>query len=127
MEQHGRDRHLRRKRRLLELTPPNGDRWGPGTRIPALVISPYAKKGYVDYQVFNTRFDGHTRARGRAAMKETKPQAIVSAEGSDQGEEASPEEIAKAQARAAHKARMTVDGGMSSIQIMHMFGAPLAC
>ncbi|WP_321899144.1 hypothetical protein [Paraburkholderia heleia] len=43
------------------------------------------------------------------------------------GEEASPEEIAKAQVRAARKARMTVDGGMASIQIMHMFGAPMAC
>ncbi len=30
-----------------------GDRWGPGTRIPALVISPFAKRGYVD----KTRYD----------------------------------------------------------------------
>ncbi|MBN3771194.1 hypothetical protein [Burkholderia sp. Se-20378] len=44
-----------------------------------------------------------------------------------QGDEANPEEIAKAQVRAARKARMTVDGGMSSIQIMQMFGTPLAC
>lgn len=28
--------------------PPKADRWGPGTRIPAIIISPYAKKGYVD-------------------------------------------------------------------------------
>ena len=30
-----------------------GDRWGPGTRIPTLVVSPFAKKGYVD----KTRYD----------------------------------------------------------------------
>ncbi|MGI9142964.1 MAG: acid phosphatase [Fluviibacter sp.] len=28
--------------------PPNGDYWGPGTRIPAIIISPFAKKGFVD-------------------------------------------------------------------------------
>jgi phospholipase C len=25
-----------------------GDRFGPGTRIPTLIISPYAKRGFVD-------------------------------------------------------------------------------
>jgi len=25
-----------------------GDRWGPGTRIPAIVVSPWAKRGYID-------------------------------------------------------------------------------
>ncbi|SAK93288.1 acid phosphatase [Caballeronia ptereochthonis] len=34
--------------------PPKGDRWGPGSRIPALVISPFAKKGYVDHTVYDT-------------------------------------------------------------------------
>lgn len=34
--------------------PPAGDRWGPGTRIPALVISPYAKKGFVDHTLYDT-------------------------------------------------------------------------
>ena len=34
--------------------PPKGDRWGPGTRIPALVISPYAKKGFVDHTQYDT-------------------------------------------------------------------------
>ena len=28
--------------------PPKADRWGPGSRVPAIIISPYAKKGYVD-------------------------------------------------------------------------------
>lgn len=36
------------------VAPPNGDRWGPGSRIPALVISPLAKKRYVDHTVYDT-------------------------------------------------------------------------
>jgi acid phosphatase len=68
--------------------PPKGDRWGPGTRIPALVISPFSKKGYVDHTVYDTasilRFmtrvfrletldgvkqrDDAMRARGQAPM-----------------------------------------------------------
>jgi phospholipase C len=31
------------------VAPPKGDRWGPGTRVPAIIISPFAKKGYVDH------------------------------------------------------------------------------
>jgi acid phosphatase len=31
-----------------------GDRWGPGTRIPTLVVSPFAKKGYVDKTSYDT-------------------------------------------------------------------------
>ncbi|MBI2754992.1 MAG: acid phosphatase [Betaproteobacteria bacterium] len=38
--------------------PPSGpgwsDRWGPGTRIPTLIISPYAKRGYVDKTPYDT-------------------------------------------------------------------------
>jgi len=33
---------------------PKGDRWGPGTRIPALVVSPFARKGYVDKTQYDT-------------------------------------------------------------------------
>jgi phospholipase C len=33
--------------------PPVVDRWGPGSRVPAVVISPYAKRGFVDH----TRYD----------------------------------------------------------------------
>jgi phospholipase C len=29
--------------------PPKVDRWGPGPRVPAIVISPLAKKGFVDH------------------------------------------------------------------------------
>ncbi|HEY1722760.1 MAG TPA: acid phosphatase [Magnetospirillaceae bacterium] len=31
-----------------------GDRWGPGTRIPAIIISPFAKKHFVDHTVYDT-------------------------------------------------------------------------
>ncbi|WP_347985710.1 acid phosphatase [Methylomonas sp. AM2-LC] len=34
--------------------PPKGDLLGPGTRIPALIISPYAKKGFVDHTQYDT-------------------------------------------------------------------------
>jgi acid phosphatase len=34
--------------------PPSGDRWGPGTRIPTLLIGPMAKKGFVDHTVYDT-------------------------------------------------------------------------
>jgi acid phosphatase len=34
--------------------PPPGDMWGPGTRVPAIVISPFAKKGFVDTTVYET-------------------------------------------------------------------------
>ena len=36
------------------VAPPKGDRWGPGSRIPAIVISPYAKKGQVDHSFYDT-------------------------------------------------------------------------
>ena len=36
------------------VAPPKGDRWGPGTRIPAIVVSPYAKKGAVDHSFYDT-------------------------------------------------------------------------
>ncbi|WP_182888744.1 acid phosphatase [Burkholderia pseudomallei] len=36
------------------VAPPKGDRWGPGTRIPAFVISPFAKQGFVDHTQYDT-------------------------------------------------------------------------
>ena len=36
------------------VAPPKGDRWGPGSRIPAIVISPFAKKGAVDHSFYDT-------------------------------------------------------------------------
>src|SRR5258708_39274820 len=34
--------------------PPKGDLIGPGTRIPALVISPFARRGFVDHTPYDT-------------------------------------------------------------------------
>jgi acid phosphatase len=36
------------------VAPPKGDRWGPGTRIPALIVSPHARKGHVDHTLYDT-------------------------------------------------------------------------
>ena len=36
------------------VSPPAPDRWGMGTRIPALVISPHTKKGFVDHTIYDT-------------------------------------------------------------------------
>ena len=34
--------------------PPKSDRWGPGTRIPAIIVSPYARKGFIDHTTYDT-------------------------------------------------------------------------
>jgi phospholipase C len=36
------------------IVPPNVDQNGYGLRVPALVISPYAKRGYIDHQVLSS-------------------------------------------------------------------------
>ena len=36
------------------VAPPKGDKIGPGTRIPAIIVSPYAKKGTVDHTQYDT-------------------------------------------------------------------------
>jgi phospholipase C len=36
------------------VSPPVIDRWGPGPRIPAVIVSPWAKKGYVDHTRYDT-------------------------------------------------------------------------
>jgi phospholipase C len=36
------------------VAPPTRDRWGPGIRVPAIVISPFAKRGYVDHTQYDT-------------------------------------------------------------------------
>jgi len=33
---------------------PKADRWGPGTRVPALIVSDFARKGYVDKTQYDT-------------------------------------------------------------------------
>ena len=36
------------------VAPPKVDRWGPGTRIPAVIVSPYARRGFVDHTPYDT-------------------------------------------------------------------------
>jgi acid phosphatase len=33
--------------------PPRADRWGPGSRVPALIVSPFAKTGVVDHTLYD--------------------------------------------------------------------------
>ena len=36
------------------VAPPKIDRWGPGARVPTIVISPFAKKGFIDHTIYDT-------------------------------------------------------------------------
>jgi phospholipase C len=36
------------------VAPPKGDRWGPGSRVPTVIASPFAKKGFVDHTEYDT-------------------------------------------------------------------------
>ena len=36
------------------VAPPKIDRWGPGVRVPTVLISPYARRGYIDHTVYDT-------------------------------------------------------------------------
>ena len=36
------------------VAPPKVDRWGPGSRVPAIIISRYAKRHYVDHTQYDT-------------------------------------------------------------------------
>jgi phospholipase C len=36
------------------VAPPTIDRWGPGVRVPTVIISPFARKGYVDHTQYDT-------------------------------------------------------------------------
>jgi acid phosphatase len=36
------------------VAPPKGDRWGPGTRVPAIIVSPLAKPRCIDHAVYDT-------------------------------------------------------------------------
>ncbi len=62
------------------IAPPKADRFGPGSRIPTLIISPFSKKGYVDHTRYDTtsilRF--LTKRYGLPALEgvETRDKAI---------------------------------------------------
>jgi phospholipase C len=36
------------------VAPPVVDRWGPGTRVPTIVISPFARNGFIDHTQYDT-------------------------------------------------------------------------
>jgi acid phosphatase len=36
------------------VAPPKGDRWGPGNRVPAIIVSPHARRGAVDHTIYDT-------------------------------------------------------------------------
>jgi phospholipase C len=36
------------------VAPPVVDRWGPGIRVPTLIISPFARRGFVDHNLYDT-------------------------------------------------------------------------
>jgi phospholipase C len=36
------------------VAPPKKDRWGPGNRVPTLIISPFVKRGFVDHSEYDT-------------------------------------------------------------------------
>jgi phospholipase C len=36
------------------VAPPKADRWGPGSRVPAIIVSPYARMGTVDHTLYDT-------------------------------------------------------------------------
>jgi phospholipase C len=36
------------------VAPPKIDRWGPGTRVPAIIVSPFAKRHFVDHTTYDT-------------------------------------------------------------------------
>jgi phospholipase C len=36
------------------VAPPRGDIFGPGSRVPAIIVSPFAKRGFVDHTQYDT-------------------------------------------------------------------------
>ncbi|GCB04269.1 acid phosphatase [Ralstonia sp. SET104] len=60
---------------------PKADRWGPGTRIPAIIVSPFAKKGFVDHTQYDTasilRLITHRFALPQLAGLKERDRALV--------------------------------------------------
>jgi acid phosphatase len=40
--------------RADQVAPPTVDRFGPGSRVPGIIISPFARRGFVDHTVYET-------------------------------------------------------------------------
>jgi phospholipase C len=36
------------------VAPPQGDRWGPGARVPTIIISPFARHGFIDHTQYES-------------------------------------------------------------------------
>ena len=36
------------------VAPPKLDKWGPGARVPTIIVSPFAKRAYVDHTLYDT-------------------------------------------------------------------------
>lgn len=36
------------------MPPPKVDRWGPGVRVPTVIVSPFAKRGFVHHTLYDT-------------------------------------------------------------------------
>ena len=36
------------------VAPPRADRWGPGIRVPTVIVSPFAKRHFVDHTSYDT-------------------------------------------------------------------------
>jgi acid phosphatase len=71
------------------VAPPKGDLLGPGTRIPAVIISPYAKKGSVDHTQYDTasilRFITHRYSLTPLAGLNARDTALVTNGGTRMG------------------------------------------
>jgi acid phosphatase len=49
--------------------PPVADRWGPGTRIPAIVISDWARRHFVDHRSYDTTSTWRRSSAGTASSR----------------------------------------------------------
>jgi acid phosphatase len=72
------------------VAPPKGDLLGPGTRIPAIIISPYAKAGTVDHTQYDTastiRLIAHRYGLATLPGITTRDQALVANGGTAMGD-----------------------------------------
>ncbi|WP_179404691.1 acid phosphatase [Burkholderia guangdongensis] len=72
------------------VAPPKGDRWGPGTRIPAIIVSPFAKRGFVDHTQYDTasilRFITRRFGLPRLAGIQARDDALVANGGQPMGD-----------------------------------------
>ncbi|WP_323120850.1 acid phosphatase [Burkholderia alba] len=72
------------------VAPPKGDRWGPGTRIPALIVSPFSKTGFVDHTPYDTasilRFITRRFSLPRLAGLKQRDDALVANGGKPMGD-----------------------------------------